>query len=74
MPPLLSSMTRLVLFALPLVSLSRRAGFEIRQVWYLSVVSQILQACLNLFLLWGELRKKLVFPEEPELIPGAAIS
>ena len=74
MPPLLSSMTRLVLFALPLVILSHRAGFEIREVWYLSVVSQIFQACLNLFLLWRELRKKLTFPEESELIPGAAIS
>ena len=74
MPPLLSSMTRIVLFALPLVILSHRAGFEIREVWYLSVVSQMLQACLNLFLLWRELRKKLTFPEESALIPGAAIS
>src|SRR6478735_8238855 len=32
-PPLLSSMTRLVLFVLPLLILSRRPGFEIREVW-----------------------------------------
>ena len=67
-------MTRLVLFALPLVILSRRAGFEIREVWYLSVTSQIFQACLNLFLLRRELRKKLVFPETTGFLPGAAIS
>lgn len=34
----------------------------------------IAAACLNLFLPWRELRKKLTFPEESELIPGAAIS
>ena len=43
--------------------LARRAGFEIRWVWYLSVGSQIFQACLSLFLLWRELRRKLVFAE-----------
>ena len=73
-PPLLSSLTRLVLFALPLVILSRRAGFEIREVWYLSVVSQVFQACLNLFLLRRELRKRLVFPEAGDFAPSGAIS
>jgi putative MATE family efflux protein len=73
-PPLLSSMTRLLLFAVPALWLSRRVGFEIREIWYLSVVSQLLQACLNLFLLRRELRRKLVFAENSGLIPGAAIS
>ena len=72
-PPLLSSMTRLVLFVLPLLILSRRAGFEIREVWYLSVGSQIVQACLNLVLLRRELRKKLFFSETTGLLEGAAI-
>ena len=73
-PPLLSSMTRLFLFALPAFWFSRRAGFEIRIVWYLSVGSQVFQACLNLLLLWRELRRKLVFPETPGMIPGVAIT
>ena len=73
-PPLLSSMTRLFLFALPAVWLSHRAGFEIRSVWYLSVASQIFQACLNLFLLWRELRRKLVFPPPDGWVPGTAVS
>ena len=62
-PSLVSSMTRLLLFALPALLLSRTAGFEIRYVWYLSVGSIFFQACLNLLLLQRELRKKLVFPE-----------
>jgi putative MATE family efflux protein len=73
-PPLLSSLTRLFLFALPAVWLSHRHGFEIRSVWYLSVASQIFQACLNLFLLWRELRRKLVFPPPDGWVPGAAVS
>jgi putative MATE family efflux protein len=60
-PPLLSTASRLVLFALPAALLSRRAGFQIREVWYLSVGSQVIQACGNLLLLRRELRRKLTF-------------
>src|SRR5947208_1409100 len=44
LPPLACSSLRLLLFALPAFLLSRRAGFEIRAVWYLSVVSTAIQA------------------------------
>ena len=71
-PPLFSSMTRLVLFALPATLLSRLPGFQIRYVWYLSVASIILQACLNLLLLRRELRRKLVFGEPEHFIPASA--
>src|SRR5439155_6398913 len=54
-PPLLSSASRLVLFALPAVLVARTPGFDIRLVWYLSVGSQVLQACMNLLLLRREL-------------------
>src|SRR6266853_1909789 len=37
LPPLISSMTRLILFALPATLLSFHPGFQIRHVWYLSV-------------------------------------
>src|SRR5450432_4067638 len=67
-PPLFSSMTRLLLFALPAMLLSRLPGFQIRYVWYLSVASIILQACINLLLLRRELRKKLVFERSPDFI------
>lgn len=62
-PPLLSTASRLFLFALPALLLSRAPGFQIRQVWYLSVASQILQACFNLLLLRRELGRKLKFDE-----------
>jgi putative MATE family efflux protein len=64
-PPLLSTASRLILFALPAALVSRRAGFQITQVWYLSVMSQVLQACLNLLLLKRELGRKLKFVEVP---------
>jgi putative MATE family efflux protein len=72
MPPLLSSFSRLFLFALPALWLSRRAGFDIKMVWYLSVGSQLLQACGNLFLLQRDLHKKLRFEEGPDFVPASA--
>src|SRR4029077_8958160 len=72
LPPLFSSMTRLILFALPAMYLSRRPGFEIRQLWYLSVGSIIFQMCVNLLLLRRELRKRLRFDEPENLIPASA--
>ena len=71
-PSLVSSMTRLLLFALPALLLSRTPGFQIRYVWYLSVASIFFQACLNLLLLQRELRRKLVFPETPDIAAAPA--
>jgi putative MATE family efflux protein len=72
LPPLFSSMTRLVLFALPAIYISRTPGFEIRHVWYLSVGSTIFQMCVNLLLLRHELRKRLRFDEPDTFIPASA--
>jgi putative MATE family efflux protein len=72
LPPLFSSMTRLLLFAVPAVFISRTPGFDIRQVWYLSVGSIILQMCANLLLLRHELRKRLRFDEPESFIPASA--
>src|SRR6202035_3077926 len=68
-PPLLSSASRLLIFALPALILSYRPGFDIRIVWYLSVGSQLLQACINLALLQRELHKKLRFDEGGDFVP-----
>ena len=62
-PPLISSAMRLLVFALPAFLLSQRPGFNIKVVWYLSVGSQVLQACINLLLLRHELHKKLKFED-----------
>ena len=64
-PPLASSSLRLVIFALPAALLSRRAGFVIREVWYLSVVTVAVQALVNLSLLGREFRRRLVFADAP---------
>jgi len=72
LPPLFSSMTRLILFALPALLISRTPGFEIRHIWYLSVGSIVLQMCANLLLLRHELGKKLRFEEPETFIPASA--
>ena len=61
LPALGSSALRLLLFALPAYALSRRPGFEMRHVWYLSVASVAVQVCLNLWLLHREFDAKLAF-------------
>jgi hypothetical protein len=65
-------MTRLILVALPAMWISRMPGFEIREVWYLSVGSTVFQMCVNLLLLRHELRKRLRFDEPENFIPASA--
>jgi Na+-driven multidrug efflux pump len=57
-PSLIASGTRLLTFAVPVWWLSHRAGFEIKQVWYLSVLTMTLQAGFALWLLRSELQRK----------------
>ena len=64
-PPLLSSASRLFLFALPAILISRMPHFEIKQIWYLSVASQVFQAGINLLFLRFEMRRKLNFDDQP---------
>ena len=71
-PPLFSSASRLLLFALPALALSYRPGFDIKFVWYLSAGSQLLQAGINLLLLQRELHKKLKFDTGPDFVPASA--
>lgn len=75
-PPLISSAMRLIIFVLPAIIMSRLAGFEIKQVWYLSVATILCQAGVNLLLLRREFQKKLVFPDGDNLasIAGSATS
>jgi len=71
-PPLFSSASRLLMFALPALWLSYQPGFHIKVVWYLSVGSQLLQACINLWLLQRELNKKLKFDDGADFVPASA--
>jgi putative MATE family efflux protein len=58
-PVLLSSGTRLITYALPVLWLSARPGFRMEYVWYMSNLSTTLQAALSLWLLRLEFRKRL---------------
>jgi putative MATE family efflux protein len=60
LPGLMSSATRLVTFAIPALWLSSRPGFELKQLWFLSVATVTLQAFTSLFLLWRQFQKRLV--------------
>jgi putative MATE family efflux protein len=62
-PVLLSSGTRLLTYAVPVIWLSTRPGFAIEHVWYLSIATTTLQAALALWLLRREFRKRLAPPE-----------
>ena len=49
-------------------------GFHIKQVWYLSVASILLQAVVNLVLVRREFKRKLVFPEADSIAPAGSAS
>src|SRR5207247_8928606 len=59
LPPLACSSLRLLLFALPAYVLSQRPGFQIREVWYLSVASVAIPSVVNLGLVQREFRRRL---------------
>src|SRR5438874_4289475 len=72
LPPLFSSMRRLILFALPALLISRTPGFEIRYVWYLSVGSIVVLFRVNLLLVRHGLYKKGRLEEPENFIPASA--
>lgn len=62
-PPLITSMTRIVLIATPIVMLSRLPGFQLKIIWYLSACGVAIQMVVNLLLLRREFRLRLALPE-----------
>jgi Na+-driven multidrug efflux pump len=59
LPSLISSASRLVTFAVPALLLAQRPGFQLRHVWVLSVVTMTVQAGFTLWLLNGEMRRRM---------------
>jgi putative MATE family efflux protein len=57
-PSLVSGVTRLALFAIPSLWLSRQPGFSLQQVWWLGVVTITIQAVMSILLLRRELNLK----------------
>lgn len=59
LPSLASSASRLLSFVLPALWLAQRPGFELPEVWHLSVASVALQAIVSLLLLRRVMRRRL---------------
>ena len=60
-PALLSTGIRLVTYAIPAIWLSRQPGFQLVHLWYLSVVTVLLQAAISVALLLMQFRARLAF-------------
>jgi putative MATE family efflux protein len=58
-PALMSSASRMITFVLPAIWLSHQPGFELHQVWILSMASVALQALTSLWLLRGQFQRRL---------------
>lgn len=59
LPSLATSALRLVVSIVPVIVLSRAAGFHLAWIWYISAVAVFLQLGVNLILLQREFRLKL---------------
>ncbi len=66
-PPLITSVLRLVIVGVPVIILSRHPSFTLRWIWYLSVVSVTLQMVMNLLLLRREFHLRLRFDQAPAI-------
>jgi putative MATE family efflux protein len=58
-PSLATSAVRMLVVIVPTVLLSTRADFAMRWIWYLSIASVVVQLLLGLWLLQGEMTKKM---------------
>ncbi len=59
MPSLLSTATRLITFIFPALWLSQQNGFQIEQLWYVSVATVCIQASVSFYFLRREFKKRL---------------
>jgi Na+-driven multidrug efflux pump len=71
LPSLLASFCRLALVAVPTLLLARLPTFELRWIWYLSVLAIFLQLGIASLLLRREFRLKLDAPVAAR-VPGSA--
>jgi len=60
-PSLVSSAVRILLIAIPAITLSRLPGFQLHTIWYLSVAAVLVQLALSLWLLRREFDRRLLF-------------
>ena len=57
-PPLITSVSRITLIAVPIIILSQQPGFALTTIWYISVFGTALQMIANLALLQREFHKR----------------
>ena len=74
LPALITSFTRILIIAVPLVFLSKLPGFRLEWIWWISVAAVTLQMALNLWLLQREFDRRLQFAPGPgpSLAPSPA--
>ena len=60
-PSLFTSSARMILFAIPAFIMARMAGFQLRWLWYCSVLAVLVQLALSLLLLRREYGARLRF-------------
>lgn len=66
-PSLISSGSRLLTFALPALWLASRPSFQLRQLWYLSVVTVFVQMLTSVWLMRREFNRKLLATKAPSV-------
>lgn len=69
MPSLITSVTRVVIIAVPVLLLAQTPGFTLRSVWFISVGAVLVQLAFNLVLLQREFRLRLAFEPAGALAP-----
>jgi putative MATE family efflux protein len=62
LPALLSSASRLVVYAMPLLWLTSQPGYKLEHVWYLSIAASAVQAMISVTLLRKQMRLQLGSP------------
>lgn len=60
-PAMLSTATRILTFVVPVIWVAQTPGFEIRDVWFLSVMAVAIQAVISYLLLRREFSRRLAF-------------
>jgi putative MATE family efflux protein len=60
-PSLITSVSRIVITAVPVLLLAGLPGFSLRWIWYISVAAVVVQLVMNLALLRREYRLRLAF-------------
>ncbi|MBV1910018.1 MAG: MATE family efflux transporter [Kangiellaceae bacterium] len=71
-PAFYSMASRLILFVVPAIWLTQQPGFEIKQVWYLSIATTIVQAIISVLLVRREMKIKLVSSEPQDVTESIA--